>query len=102
MLRPGRIVAAVMKSPRTPELRNYLLDLVREERTLERLYRLSHSPEQIAEVRVQWKASYRSLRDMLALQDSLVRSAPTHASRGDHTSLGCVIQVGRARPVPAA
>ena len=48
---------ANMKCPVTPELRTYLLQLVREERSLEQLYRTEHSADELNAIRAEWKAA---------------------------------------------
>lgn len=58
-----------MKRPLTPELRRYLLDLVREERLLERVYRASHSPEDLRAVCTEWKSAYHQVRGALVVED---------------------------------
>lgn len=57
------------KRPSCPELRKYLVDLLREERSLEQLYRTNHDPVDLATVRAQWKASYRAIRAELEKMD---------------------------------
>jgi hypothetical protein len=65
-----------LKRPLSPELRNYLLDLVREERTLEQLYRISHNQDQLRQIRAEWKASYRSIREALIAHERQCRPEP--------------------------
>lgn len=81
-----------MKGPRTRELRAYLLDLVREERMLEGLYSLSHTPEQIAQARADWKRSYRSIREMLAIHDSLPDRDIAKPERHRNHGMSCFVQ----------
>jgi hypothetical protein len=62
-----------MKRPNTPELREYLLQLVLEERSLEHLYRMSHNADELRAIRAEWKAAYRTIRESLVLEDSKIR-----------------------------
>lgn len=63
-----------MKRPVTPELRKYLLDLVREERSLETLYRASHDGDELRAIRAEWKAAYRQIRESMVAEDLRLRA----------------------------
>lgn len=58
-----------MNAPTHPELRLYLLQLVSEERSLEALYKCSHSERELAEIRAQWKAASRSIKKALVAEE---------------------------------
>ena len=56
------------QQPLTPELRTYLLDLIREERSLEQLYRMGHDIDELRKIRSEWRAAYRRIRKALVAQ----------------------------------
>ena len=76
--RPRRLA----KRPCSPKSRGLLLSLVRDERSLEELYRVSHNLE-LREVRAAWKASYRSVRDALIAQELEMEQAQRAASEDE-------------------
>ena len=86
-VRPGNR-RRLTKRPYSRELRTYLLDLVREERSLEGLYRASHNLEELRQVRAEWKSSYRSIRDAMIVQELRVEQPQRPAPADEATESG--------------